>query len=77
MGITGYVKRMGRGQAPAGFGSGNMRERDYLENLRVDGKITLKRIFKKRDEVVEWLDLAQYRDRWRALINTVMNLRFA
>jgi hypothetical protein len=24
---------------------------------------------------VEWLDLAQNRDRWRALINAVMNLR--
>jgi hypothetical protein len=24
---------------------------------------------------VEWIQLAQYRDRWRALVNTVMNLR--
>jgi hypothetical protein len=23
----------------------------------------------------EWMQLAQYRDRWRALVNTVMNLR--
>jgi hypothetical protein len=24
---------------------------------------------------MEWIDLAQYRDRWRALVNAVMNLR--
>jgi hypothetical protein len=26
--------------------------------------------------VMEWIDLAQDRDRWRALLNAVMNLRF-
>jgi hypothetical protein len=24
---------------------------------------------------VDWIQLAQHRDRWRALVNTVMNLR--
>jgi hypothetical protein len=24
---------------------------------------------------IYWIDLAQYRDQWRALVNTVMNLR--
>jgi hypothetical protein len=39
----------------------------------VDGiRINLKEI---SPESVEWMQLAQDRDRWRALVNTVMNLR--
>jgi hypothetical protein len=26
-------------------------------------------------KVVVWIHLAQYRDQWRALVNTIMNLR--
>jgi hypothetical protein len=28
-----------------------------------------------RWDVMDWIDLAQERDQWRALVNTVMNLR--
>jgi hypothetical protein len=24
---------------------------------------------------VDWIDMAQYRDQWRAVVNTVLNLR--
>jgi hypothetical protein len=42
--------------------------RRWVENIKVD----------LREIVfgdVDWINLAQDRDRWRALVNTVMNLR--
>jgi len=42
-----------------------------LGNPCVDGRIILRWIFRKWD----WIELAQDRDRWRALVNAVMNLR--
>jgi hypothetical protein len=46
-----------------------------LENPGVDGKIIIKWIFKKWDGGMDWIEMAQDRDRLRALVNTVMNLR--
>jgi len=40
-------------------------------------KIILRWIFRKLDVGgVDWIELAQDRDRWRALANPVMSLRF-
>ena len=58
-----------------GFGWEELREGDYLEDSGVDGRIILKWIFKKWFEGIDWIDLAQDRDRVRALVNAVMNLR--
>ena len=58
-----------------GFGGGDLRERGHLEVLVVDGSVVLKWIFNKWDEGMDWIDLDQDRDRWRAIVNAVMNLR--
>jgi hypothetical protein len=58
-----------------GFWWGNLRERDHLEDPDVDGKIIFRWIFRKWDGALDWTDQNQDRDRWRALVNAVMNLR--
>jgi hypothetical protein len=57
------------------FWNGNLRGRAYLVDLGVDGRIMLKRILKKWDGGMDWIDLTKDRDRWRALVNAVLNLR--
>ena len=52
----------------------NLGERDNLEDLGVDQRIIIRWIFRKWDNDIDWIDLIQDRDRWRALVNAVMNL---
>jgi hypothetical protein len=51
-----------------------MREDDHLGDPGIDGSIILKWILKKWGGSMDWIELAQDRDMWRALVNTVMNL---
>jgi hypothetical protein len=46
-----------------------------LEDPGVDGWIIIKWIFNKWDGGVAWINMAQDRERWRAVLNAVMNLR--
>jgi hypothetical protein len=47
-----------------------------LEDPGVDGKMIFKLIFKKWDGGgMDWIDMAQDRDRWWAVVSAVMNLQ--
>ena len=41
--------------------------RRWEDNIKMD--------LKEADGVMDWIELAQDRDRWQALVNAVMNLR--
>jgi hypothetical protein len=60
---TAYIKRSPEGKRPLG-----RPRRRWEDNIRMDLR-----------EIgwggMGWIDLAQDRDQWRALVNTVMNLR--
>jgi len=56
------------------FSWGNLRERDNFKDQDIDEGIILRWIFRKRDGGIYWIDLAQDRDKWQAVVNVVMNL---
>jgi len=40
----------------------------------IDGRMILRLIFRKWGGGMDWIDLAQDRERWRKLVNVVMNI---
>ena len=46
-----------------------------MEDPGVDGKIILRHIQEVGCGVIDWIDMARGRDRQRALVNAVINLR--
>jgi hypothetical protein len=50
---------------------GNLMEGDHLENPGIDGRIILKEV----GWGMNWIDLVQDSDKWRALVCVVMYLR--
>jgi len=73
---AGHEACTGRRDVYTRFWWGNLRKRDHLENLGVDGRIILRWIFRKWEVGgMDWIDLVEDRDRWWALANAVMNLR--
>jgi len=72
---AGHVARVVIGELHTTFWLENLKERDHLKDPVLDERKILKRIFKKQDGGMEWIDLARYRDRLWALVNVVMSLR--
>ena len=55
---------------------GNRREGDHWGDLGVDGWIILRTDLQEVGcGYMDWIGLAQDRDRWRTLVNAVINLR--
>ena len=73
--MGGACSTYGERRVAAGCWWGNLRERDHLEDVDVDGRIILKWISRKWDWGMDWIDLVQDRERWLALVNAIMNLR--
>ena len=72
---AGHVSRMGETRGvyrvlvgkPAGKRLLGRPRRRWEDNIKMD--------LKEADGVMDWIELAQDRDRWQALVNAVMNLR--
>jgi len=65
----------GRGEVYTGFWWGNLKERDHLEDSRLRWEDNIKMDLQEVEFWgMDWIDLAEDRDRWQALVNAVMNL---
>jgi hypothetical protein len=58
-----YLYRKPEGKRPLGIP-----RRRWIDNIKMD-------LLEIGVNIVDWIGLAQYRYRWRALVNSVMNLR--
>jgi hypothetical protein len=68
------VARMGQEIKCIRFWWESPKERDYSEDRGVDGRMGLEWILGRLASGVDWIQLAQHMDRWRALFNAVMDL---
>ena len=73
---AGHVARMGERRGYTEFWWGNLRERDHLGDPSIDGDNIKMDLQEVGCGCMDWIELAHDKDRWRALVNVVMNLRF-
>ena len=62
---------VGTGEIQTRLGWGILMEEDHLEDLGIDGRIILVGLQGVGWGDMNWMDLAQGRGRWRALLNAV------
>jgi len=72
---AGFVARMGEGRGVHMVLMGKPEGKIPLERPRRRCEDNIKMDLREVGGVGDWMELAQDRDRWRVLVNTVMNLR--
>ena len=73
---TGHVAHMGEGRGVYRVLVGKPEGKRHLEHLGEDARIMLRWILRKCDVGgMDWIELDQDKDRWRTLLNLVMNFR--
>ena len=72
---AGHVARMGEGRGVHRVLMGKPEGKRALGRPRRRWKDNIKMDLREGEGGGDWMELAQDRDRWRALVNTVMNLR--
>ena len=70
---AGHVARTGERRGACRVLWLKLREGDQLENPGVDGRMILKWMFEKWVGDMDWIDLAQDSDKWRAVVKLVIN----
>jgi len=71
----GHVARMGEERVVHRFLVGKPEAKRILGRPRCKWEDNIKMDLREGGGVGDWMELAQVRDRWRALVNTVMKLR--
>jgi hypothetical protein len=72
---AGIQHEWGRGGMHIGYSWESQKEKDHWEDQDVDGWTLLKWILEVGWDGRDWIDLVHDRDRRRAYVNAVMNLR--
>ena len=58
-----------------GFWLENLKERDNLKEEGINLRTIIQSTFKKQNRAMDWIYLAQDRDRWCVLVNAVIHFR--